>query len=146
MKESPTSDYISSMEEILKNVKNKENPDLLTNYKKIFKSTIPFTMRGWVSAFLLKEYLSDPKRKRLPDGKSLFVGVGKNRKVYPKDLIQLIVGTGHVTRDEIGEIKILDNYSFVTVHPDSAEKIIDSLDGDLYRGRKLTVNFARKKN
>ena len=46
----------------------------------------------------------------------------------------------------IGDIKILDNYSFITLSSQASETAIDNLDGIDYRGRKLTVNFAKKKS
>ena len=44
----------------------------------------------------------------------------------------------------IGNIKILDNYAFVNVDEKEADNVISILDNSEYRGRKLTVNFAKK--
>ncbi|TVR93834.1 MAG: hypothetical protein EA428_01340 [Spirochaetaceae bacterium] len=77
---------------------------------------------------------------------SVFVGVGKNRRVYPKDLIQLFSEIENIETADIGQIKILDNYSFVEVNPEKAQSAIEHLNGSEYRGRKVTVNFARRKD
>ncbi len=77
---------------------------------------------------------------------SVFVGVGKNRRVYPKDLIQLFSEIENIETADIGQIKILDNYSFVEVNPEKAQAAIEHLNGSEYRGRKVTVNFARRKD
>lgn len=77
---------------------------------------------------------------------SVFVGVGKNRRVYPKDLIQLFSELDNIETSDIGQIKILDNYSFVEVNPEKAQAAIEQLNGSEYRGRKVTVNFARRKD
>jgi hypothetical protein len=76
---------------------------------------------------------------------TLFLSIGKNRRVYPRDLVQLLVVSGGVSKTEIGEIKILDNYSFVEVDEKTASSVISRLDGMEYRGRNLTVNFAKKR-
>ncbi len=67
-----------------------------------------------------------------------------NRRVYPSDLIQLISKAAEIEKESIGNIKILDNYSFVNIAGNVADKVVGALDTTEYRGRKLTVNFARK--
>ncbi|MCF7928510.1 MAG: DbpA RNA binding domain-containing protein [Spirochaetales bacterium] len=147
------------------------DPEDLHAYKKLIKKHVPIFLRAYVGAYLLREKYGDKgfssgkdKRKRAPEaGKksappspsgrssdssqmsSLFMGVGKNRKVYPKDITELITGTGKAEDSDIGEIKILDNYSFVEVNTGKAKGVIDALNGVTFRGRKLNVNFARKR-
>jgi len=79
------------------------------------------------------------------DRQTLFVSVGKNRRVYPKDFVALFAELEGVQGDDIGQIKILDNYSFVEVDKSVADIIIEQYNGYDFRGRKLTVNFARNK-
>jgi len=43
-------------------------------------------------------------------------------------------------------IRILDNYSFVQVRDTKADEIIDKLTGHKFRGRTLTVNYAKPKS
>ena len=140
-----TDEMISAIDVMLKNVKEDADPDDLKIYKKIFKKTVPLHLRPWATAYLFKKAVEQKTRKKITDGTSLFISVGKNRRVYPRDLIQLFVGTGKINRSDIGEIKVLDSYSFITVKADSAAKVIDNLDGINYRGRNLSVNFAKKK-
>ncbi|TVQ39615.1 MAG: DEAD/DEAH box helicase [Spirochaetaceae bacterium] len=77
---------------------------------------------------------------------SIFVSIGKNRKVYPRDLIQLFSGVDSIDSDDIGQIKILDNYSFVELANEKTDSAIEALNNTEFRGRKLTVNYARKKD
>jgi len=135
------------IENLIDQVRNQEDPDVLNAYKKAFKKQVPFALRSWVTAYMLKEMgkKRGGPRRTIADGMSIFVSIGRNRKVFPKDLVHLFVNTGKVDRDSIGDIKILDNYSFITISSSAAESAIDNLDGIDYRGRKLTVNFAKKK-
>jgi hypothetical protein len=48
-------------------------------------------------------------------------------------------------REHIGDIRVLDNYSFVQVITEDAEKIISALNEFEYRGRKLAVSYSRKR-
>jgi hypothetical protein len=49
-------------------------------------------------------------------------------------------------REDIGAIRILDNYSFVQVRTEAADKIIAALNGQVFRGRTLTVDHARARS
>ena len=47
---------------------------------------------------------------------SIFVSIGKNRRVYPRDLVGLLIAVGGIDRERIGDIKVLANYSFVQLY------------------------------
>jgi hypothetical protein len=48
-----------------------------------------------------------------------------------------------VSREDIGAIRILDNYSFIQVRDTAADAIIEALNGMSFRGRVLSVDYAR---
>ncbi|GMO50587.1 MAG: hypothetical protein Pg6C_14580 [Treponemataceae bacterium] len=75
----------------------------------------------------------------------IFVSIGKNRRVFPRDLVSLLTQKANLPQDRIGEINICDNYSFVQIFAEDAEKIIAALNGCAFHGRALTVSYARKK-
>jgi hypothetical protein len=77
------------------------------------------------------------------ESKRLFVSIGKNRRLFPRDIITLIMTKTSVAREDIGIIRILDNYSFVQVRDTKADEIIEKLTGLRFRGRTLTVNYAK---
>jgi len=79
------------------------------------------------------------------DSKRIFISIGRNRRMFPREILGLIIGKTGVSRDDIGAIRILENYSFVQVRDSIAEQIINALDGYVYRGRTLTVNFAKNR-
>lgn len=93
------------------------------------------------------EAKSEP-RNILPDdvATTLFVSIGRNRRVYPRDLIGLIMQNVEIERERIGDIRVLDNYSFVQIVNEDAEKVIAALNEFEYRGRKLAVSFSRKRD
>ncbi len=76
---------------------------------------------------------------------SIFVSVGRNRRVKPADLTTLFTSADGIAEEDLGQIKVLDNFSFVEVANQKAGTAIDRLNGTEFRGRKLTVNYARKK-
>jgi len=80
------------------------------------------------------------------ESKMLFISIGKNRRLFPREVITLIMTKTSAAREDIGVIRILDNYSFVQVRDAKADEIIASLTGHKFRGRTLTVNYAKPKN
>jgi len=79
------------------------------------------------------------------ESKRLFISIGKNRKLFPREVIGLIMSKTSTAREDIGSIRILDNYSFVQVRDTRADEIIKALTGVKFRGRTLTVNYAKPK-
>ena len=60
-------------------------------------------------------------------------------------MVGLIAQVVQIERERIGTIKVLENYSFVQLYKDDADKVISVLNGYEYRGRKLAVSFSRKR-
>lgn len=151
-------------------VKTEEDPFELNNFKKVFKKSVPFFMRSYVAVYMLKKLshvsLAEDKTKpsytKTKERKAshkqakqefdeslyetLFFSVGRKRRVFPKDIVGLLMQTAKLEKAQIGLIRVLDNYSFVQIVKEDAQKVIDSLNGADFRGRKMTVSFARKKD
>ena len=102
---------------------------------------------GRLSEGRQNESVKPETRPVLPDDVSttLFVSIGRNRRVYPRDLIGLIMQKVEMDREHIGDIRVLDNYSFVQVITEDAPRIIEALNEFEYRGRKLAVSYSRKR-
>lgn len=77
---------------------------------------------------------------------SIFISIGKNRRVYPRDLVGILIAIAGIDRERIGDIKVLANYSFVQLYTEDAQTAIDKLNGYDYRGRKLAVSYSRQKS
>ncbi|MCI5608400.1 MAG: DbpA RNA binding domain-containing protein [Spirochaetia bacterium] len=178
------------LQNVVEKVKNQEDPDLLNKVKKVYKKTVPFSMRLYVASYLAKEaqktyrgrYRSGKKdfydsksksrtdrstykdRKPLSEnsfeerqprvrvqidpsvGATIFISIGRNRHVYPRDLVGMLISAAGLERDRIGEIKVLANYSFVQLFKEDAEKAISVLNGYDYRGSKLVVSYSKMKD
>ena len=163
---------ISSLKDVVEAIKTQENPEELNLYRRIFKKAVPLTMRSYVAAYLIKQagiggsriYKKDnrnglgkgafkqnsarPSRPKVilaeEESTSLFIGVGRKRGIFPKDIITLLIQGAGISREHIGDIRILDNYCFVQVMQDEAENIIEKLNNSYYRGKNLTVSHSRR--
>lgn len=75
---------------------------------------------------------------------SIFMSIGRSHRVFPRDIITLLIQNADVSRERIGDIRILENYSFVQVMNEDADTIIERLNNIPYRGRTLSVSYSRK--
>jgi hypothetical protein len=162
---------------VLENIKSKVDPQLLDEYRTLFKKEVSFFRRSWTAAYLLMLYdrgerfheavsntgrrsssrkkpanparqteeTKPAKPEALPEeeARQLFINIGRSRRVFPREILGLIYGKASVSREDIGSIRILDNYSFVQARDSVADTIIEALNGKTFRGKVLTVNYAR---
>jgi ATP-dependent RNA helicase DeaD len=75
----------------------------------------------------------------------LFVSIGRNRRVYARDLTQLFTEKLQLLEGDIGGVRVFEKYSFVDIVPARAEDAIARLTGTELKGRAITVNYAKKK-
>jgi len=134
------------VDDLQRRLRTEGDLDELAAWQKAFQKTVPLFSRSMVAGWLLSQWVAKaPLPRRKMNTITVFVSIGKNRRVYPRDLADLFSSTGSVAKADIGEIKILDNYSFVEVDDKLAAAVIEKLDGANFRGRRLTVNFAKKR-
>ncbi|MDR2020317.1 MAG: DbpA RNA binding domain-containing protein [Treponema sp.] len=159
-----------TIEIILEKIHTEADPELLNEYRSLLRKKTSLFNRSYVGAYLLMQleegdggsrrrggrsavsrtevprdnFRTEPDRS-LPEKESarLFFSIGRNRRVFPRELLQLIGTKTQVSRDDVGTIRILDSHSFVQVRSSAADAIIAALNGVSFRGRTLTVNYAR---
>lgn len=77
------------------------------------------------------------------EGKArLFVALGKKDSLTAPKLVQLIQTKVEIRSSEIGDVQVMDSFSFVTVPFKKAESIIDSFKD---RGKRPLVTLAQQK-
>lgn len=89
---------------------------------------------------------ASPRPRFVGEGFTLFFSMGKRQRLYPRILIDLIIEVGGLPPESIGDVRAFDNYSFVDVDPKRADALVIALDGYEYRGRKLSVGPAKKRD
>ena len=86
-----------------------------------------------------------PQPRELPEGsRTIYINIGKMRRLYAKELSQIICDKLEITKEEIYSIRVHDKYSFVTLDGDKAEKAIEILNGIDIRGRVAAVSYSNK--
>lgn len=75
----------------------------------------------------------------------LFLSLGKKDNMNPKTLLQFLIEKAKVRKDEIGEIRILENFSFIDAAQDAVDSIMNNCSGKSFGGRRLNIEVAKKK-
>ncbi|MGI6432971.1 MAG: DbpA RNA binding domain-containing protein [Sphaerochaetaceae bacterium] len=149
-------------------------PDEIEELKKIIKKNVPFYRRGHFSAYLLREHLaanekkpatrakasapetakpapktqkSAPKQQTppVPEGaRTLYLNVGKMRRLYAKELSQILIDQLGITREDIFALRIHDKYSFITLSQEHADKALEKMQGIDIRGRTASISYSNK--
>ncbi len=129
---------------ILKEVRENADPVELNSISRIIKKNVPFFMRKYFTAYLFNSI-------RMPEGRvsasgsstTLFLNTGKNKGLYNGELLRIIKTAADIDKENIKQIRILDNYSFIEVKEDSADIIIEKLNDFNFRGRKFSLSYAK---
>jgi hypothetical protein len=75
----------------------------------------------------------------------LFISIGRNRRVFARDLTELFTEKLQLHAGDIGGVRVFEKYSFVDIVPGKAGEAIALLSGSELKGRTITVNYAKKK-
>lgn len=93
----------------------------------------------------------EERERRVPreipeNAKTLYVNLGKMGRIYARDLIDLIVKSAGISRDDIFSVRVHDKYSFVTMSEENCNKAIAALLGTDVRGRTVQINISNREN
>lgn len=77
--------------------------------------------------------------------KRLFINLGKKDGFYPEHLIDLINKNTSGKKIPLGQIDLMQNFSFFEVEDTYTDKLIDSLKDVNYMNRKVVVEIAQEK-
>ena len=75
----------------------------------------------------------------------LFLSAGRIDKVNPANLLDFFIDNAKVRKDEIGNIDILEKFTFVDISPKVANIIIDKCSGKKINKRRVNIEIAKGK-
>jgi ATP-dependent RNA helicase DeaD len=89
----------------------------------------------------------DKERKSKPFSGSgnyqrLFVNLGTKDGFYKANFLQFILDMSDLKKEVLGRIDMKEMNSWIEIEPAAAKKMIKSIDGKNYRGRKIRMNPA----
>ncbi|SEF68230.1 ATP-dependent RNA helicase DeaD [Caloramator fervidus] len=140
---------------IIDKVKRIINEDNLERYIDIIERIIneEYTSLD-VAAALLKIIINQDKRfEDIDDNKvdfesgmvRLFINVGRNHKISPKDIVGAIADKVKLPGDLIGRIDIYDKFSFVEVPVEYAKEVLEIMKDNTIKGKRINIEIAKSK-
>jgi ATP-dependent RNA helicase DeaD len=84
-----------------------------------------------------------PRRSAGGPAARVFVGLGREARIRPGDLVGAITGETGLTGRQIGAIEIHQRFSLVEVPESAAEEVVQALRATMIKGRKATVRRDR---
>ena len=144
--------------ELVAEMKLYNNPQELEDMKKLMKKNVPFAMRGYLMAYLYvtrgsaaakpaKPQDKKPQQKQAPENTvSFYINVGKMSKGSARELVDFICEKTGLSSEDIVSVAYKQNYSFVYIRKEKAEGIIEAINGQTYKGRKVKMNYSKEKD
>ncbi|MBA3657108.1 MAG: DbpA RNA binding domain-containing protein, partial [Gemmatimonadaceae bacterium] len=82
-----------------------------------------------------------PRESSARDAKvtRIYVGVGRNRKTRPADIVGAIANETGIDARSIGSIEILEDHTYVEIPTHSVKTVITALRKTTVRGQRVTV-------
>ncbi|GAB3492755.1 hypothetical protein GCM10027341_07220 [Spirosoma knui] len=82
-------------------------------------------------------------RERDANMTRLMVTIGRKDFVRPGDIVGAIAGEANIPGSSIGSIDIFDKFTYVDVPKDMANVVLDAMEGNTIKGRRVNVEVAR---
>ena len=158
------------IKELVEEMKLYNNPQELEEMRKLMRKNVPLMMRGYLLAYLYvtkngnktakpaREQRADrperaerPERKQQPkpaleNAVSFYVNIGKASKGSAHEMVDFICEKTGLSSEDILSVAYKQNYSFVYIKSDKTEGVIDAVNGQTYKGRKVKMNFSKEKD
>ncbi|MBD2700661.1 DEAD/DEAH box helicase [Spirosoma sp. BT702] len=90
----------------------------------------------------------DRDEKRVPREREanmtrLMVSIGRRDYVRPGDIVGAIAGEANIPGNSIGSIDIFDKFTYVDVPKDVANRVVEAMEGNTIKGRRVNIEVAR---
>jgi ATP-dependent RNA helicase DeaD len=92
------------------------------------------------------EHAPRPRRRehaKQGDHAKLFLNRGERSGISDEDIRWALTEGAVVPEEAIGEIRVLERFSFVDLHAEHAEQALERLDGTKLKGKQVRVEYAR---
>lgn len=161
----------STIQLLVTKVHADSKPEELEALAKTIKKQVPFFTRRYFTAYLLREILkantpkrgpapkkaaaaqpkSEPRKPKVaqsrptPEGaRTLYLNIGKMKRLYAKELSEILQRELGINREDIFSLRIHDKYSFISMSEEHCEAAIAKLNGMDIKGRTAAVSYSNR--
>jgi ATP-dependent RNA helicase DeaD len=79
----------------------------------------------------------------MPKMTRLFINIGKKQRISKGDILGAIAGETGIKGKMIGEIEILEKFSFVEVPDSEVRRVIKIMDNNTIKGKRVNLEIAK---
>lgn len=76
----------------------------------------------------------------------LFLSIGRKDNISPKTLVTFFADTAKIDKSDVGDIDILEKFTFVDVNERAANAILKNCSGKKVFGRRVNIEVAKSKS
>ena len=152
------------IKELVEEMKLYNNPKELEEMRRVMRKNVPLSMRGYLLAYLYmtrhegtghtgtqrprpQQDERRPAPKQAPENAvSFYINVGKASKGTAKELAEFVCEKANLKADDIVTIAYKPNYSFIFIKKDAANGVIEAVNGQSYKNRKVKMNYSKEKD
>lgn len=153
------------IKELVEEMKLYNNPKELEEMRRVMRKNVPLSMRGYLLAYLYmtrhegpghapaqqktrpQQDERRPAPKQAPENAvSFYINVGKASKGTAKELAEFVCEKANLKADDIVTIAYKPNYSFIYIKKDAANGVIEAVNGQSYKNRKVKMNYSKEKD
>ena len=73
------------------------------------------------------------------------VNLGKKQGIRPGDILGAVAGECDIPGSDIGEIEVLENYSFFNAASEHKNRILKSMTGSQIKGKDVIIEVSKEK-
>jgi ATP-dependent RNA helicase DeaD len=149
VKQAKEENLVGSLEEVIKEGKHAGLHSLV---EKLFARYAPVDIAAAALSMLLDTEdieeigVVEPSYTGAKEGfVRLFMTIGKRDKIQVGDIIKSISAEAGIPARKIGNIALLDKFSFVEVPANLADRVIIAINDSIMKGKKVRVKHAKKR-
>jgi ATP-dependent RNA helicase DeaD len=91
-----------------------------------------------------REHAEEERARAAGDGHvKLFVNRGKRSEITEDDIRWALTDGAVIPTDAIGEVRVMERFSFVELDSGEADQALERLDGTKLKGKQIRVEYAR---
>ncbi len=133
--------------QLFKDLMEENNND----YQRVAQALFTIIMKNGVNSNSSKEEKSNAKIENVSIQDSidengnvkLFLNLGKRDKIMVKDIVGSVTANTALSGDDIGNIRLLDNFTFIEVPKEYVEELLAGMHGKPIKGKDANFEIAR---
>lgn len=130
-------------EEILKRIAALEFDRFLKYYENASNLNAPLDKRNEQNKKSTPQKHTHAKNGSSQNYKKLFINLGTKDGFYKASFLQFILDMSELPKQVLGKIDLKEMNSWIEIEPRAAKQMIQAIDGQSYKGRKIRMNEAR---